>query len=553
MSLYNNENLLVELTQEVTKAIEKAKKIGGKNSLEARQRLSGACRKWNLKKPDFKAISDNLDQVLLKSPLDEKFLPSAYRLKAVSIYKHFGSERNPRAYVNFADQLDPIRSDEILCKDFGLNKREFRDFVATLDKVRALTPPGPSNCDSSFRISSKLRLHTNARRGQHYVTTESIAAGELIIQEKLFAASMPVEEIYRICSGCFSGSSLFTLFPCDKCCEAVFCSVDCKTAACLPDGVHARECGQKSVFKQLCPGQDSLHMMLSYTMLSRFDLNIFLSGELANIEPYNVDEYLFHQDNPARDERDTKMRQLKTINYIRSLAAFSGRLKNEEFVGKLLQSTKVALFWLIQCRQLDNIPPAQVFQLSKEIFDCLLRINVNCFDWAGSGEVLGPSLLLFSSRFNHSCKPNTEWTNLNGIFRFTAIEQIQAGQEITLDYLGRVSNFDERQIKLMVNYDLCCDCNTCQLSIYSSEQLLLACAHCRGAVYFLPGNQPGVNRCRQCGQQHSKELYDQAKEKVEHLRALASTPEQPKTWDEHQEIIDLCKEIFDELYHQCNS
>lgn len=550
--LGKDRNFLPSLVQKMTNKLEEHKEVGLKNSQVARDHLFDACHKLNAEQPNLVEIFALLNQVLLYAPPDEKFVPSVFRLQAVLIHL-LPKNCNPRGFVDFADELDPTRNDEILAQVFGLKPAAFHKFGKFVDIVRGFNSPTPSIDDESFYVNSSLQLCTNNERGQHYVATERIFPEQLIFKEKLFAVAIPPEKAFELCSGCFSSSTVPILFPCDRCCEAAFCSLQCKATACLPEGVHARECGIKQLFDEFCHSTGVANVRLNYFLLSRFDPKVFVSGELDNVPPYTAVQFMADQFIPTGDEGLQKRRQKRLLKYIQSMAFYSGQLCQDEFVNLLIQSCHLAMLWLIQSNQVEKLTAAQKFQLINEIFVGFLRLDVNCFQLSTENDPrIGPSLVLFASRFNHSCAKNAKWKISNGVFKFTTTKLIEIGDEIFVNYLGcipKISNFDIRQEKLLLTYNLHCDCKECKTQLYSTDKVLLACNHCQGPVYFV-ANELDTDRCRQCSRNFTNDIFYKAQGMViEFLKQCRS--QEPASSDVLVTFVEMFDALSKMLYHKC--
>ena len=71
-----------------------------------------------------------------------------------------------------------------------------------------------------------------------------------------------------------------------------------------------------------------------------------------------------------------------------------------------------------------------------------------------------------TSRFNHSCQPNAALINGNGQDQLRAIENIKAGKEISLSYIGKFEfgfrNRKYRRQNLLKRWSFFCSCNLCE-------------------------------------------------------------------------------------------
>ncbi len=87
------------------------------------------------------------------------------------------------------------------------------------------------------------------------------------------------------------------------------------------------------------------------------------------------------------------------------------------------------------------------------------------------------TLCLLSSFANHSCKPNTLFSNIHGVrlhktdMLFFSLEDIVANEEITVNYIGDLAgeNICRRQHHLKTNYGFTCHCVLCSADASGSK------------------------------------------------------------------------------------
>ena len=82
-------------------------------------------------------------------------------------------------------------------------------------------------------------------------------------------------------------------------------------------------------------------------------------------------------------------------------------------------------------------------------------------DGSGPGDDLGHGLFETACRINHSCKPNCVWlTTPDGKAKeIRAIDTIEEGEELTLDYVGEILEpVAQRRQELLVTKGFKCDC-----------------------------------------------------------------------------------------------
>mmetsp|Transcript_10258 Transcript_10258/g.23132 ORF Transcript_10258/g.23132 Transcript_10258/m.23132 type:complete len:256 (+) Transcript_10258:3-770(+) len=103
--------------------------------------------------------------------------------------------------------------------------------------------------------------------------------------------------------------------------------------------------------------------------------------------------------------------------------------------------------------------------------------KTNCFEFEDTDGRKWWELFDLASRFNHSCIPNigfehvrlgrSELVHGDGECDWhlvtVALRQIQAGEELTVDYVGPAESLEHRRCRLARRYNFVCQCELCAL------------------------------------------------------------------------------------------
>lgn len=140
-------------------------------------------------------------------------------------------------------------------------------------------------------------------------------------------------------------------------------------------------------------------------------------------------------------------------------------------------------------------------------------------------ETIGLGLYPTVSLLNHSCDPNLELIFYNDTCAVRAIQNVNSGKELCIDYgyLYYVTPKKQRQLSLAAQYFFDCQCVACIRDWTVKSNLkcdipVLKCAKCMAPLMalFLSNNNPLAeeqdptqHQCRRCGHvQNPMEVYD---------------------------------------------
>lgn len=104
--------------------------------------------------------------------------------------------------------------------------------------------------------------------------------------------------------------------------------------------------------------------------------------------------------------------------------------------------------------------------------------KINALTGASGNETM---IGFIVSRMNHSCLPNTEYTQSDedGLFKFWAVKNIAEGEEITLSYVDEFEPYERRKQILEERWKIVCDCDACDLTTEFGKT-----SDCRRAVMW---------------------------------------------------------------------
>lgn len=137
-------------------------------------------------------------------------------------------------------------------------------------------------------------------------------------------------------------------------------------------------------------------------------------------------------------------------------------------------------------KELDRLPKqkqGEIWSLynhtenSKE-FPLLSIFRTNAFGFSEHEGLAG--IYIFCARINHSCDPNCSWNvpempesddPKTRMIRITAIQDLKAGDELTITYTTSENRVEERQTDLLKAYGFKCHCTRCVFEQCNLEKL----------------------------------------------------------------------------------
>ncbi|KAI8365772.1 hypothetical protein BD560DRAFT_401665 [Blakeslea trispora] len=309
--------------------------------------------------------------------------------------------------------------------------------------IRSLTEKCPQHKGSQNKIKDQ---HT-AERGQHYVATEKIQQGELLMTEEPFIRQLNKDHWKDHCYYCF-GSLNSSVINCRN--------TDCKWL------VHycSKVCEERSWF--------SIHYWLcDFPELQNQDCDVlfafqgFIAGQTKTL-PGLISNQELHGKNTLADYRE-KFNMLSNIFHLSSS----------------IVDTLVTIFCQIRCNTFA-VKQARNKQVGADLV--VEREHI----------ILGRAVYLMASKLNHDCDPNSIVSFGNGDINLCQMQvrcskkQIDPKQEITISYgpLASVHSQDERQKKLKQDYFFDCRCSSCEDKNQHNPDAIYKCQFCKtGKMY----------------------------------------------------------------------
>lgn len=393
-------------------------------------------------KENFAAALENYNFCLCNAPEKSTFIYASFVNRAKIYYK---VKEYQRALDNltWAQQIKPFVANG--CGDL-------LEMVRTCNDEILRTPMQPSAMDIfnvTLPINAKipfvsacLELKKNEIYGRYFITTKDLNPGEVIVAEEPFFKVIESKVRHLRCCICCS-ANMYSLTPCGSCCQAMFCSDECKKST-----IHGREC------KASGNRMDTLEELLLQRM---FYQSIDVCGSVDELKS------LVSSETTAKTILDYDFADTTAeVNKKKIIQSVSGLDKRDPVTHDAYLRFKKVIDRLI------NETDATDDFLNNYLISCLQSLTVNFFhfqwDASGDAEAKGLVLCALSAFFSHSCDPNMEKIDVDNKFIFVARKPIKAGEQLNMCY-DRYNflnySLDERQRYLQTAYKFECNCVAC--------------------------------------------------------------------------------------------
>src|SRR5699024_4406780 len=138
----------------------------------------------------------------------------------------------------------------------------------------------------AYRLDPRCSIETSPVVGRHFVATDDISTGVVLLEEKPYSLMLEREFMLLKCSNCHADLG-HKLYPCEHCTELVFCNRQCFRQAF--DTFHRFECGMVHLIANI--NECSLHI---FRMISRVGpLQAYAIGH--SLGGYSIEQYLADQ------------------------------------------------------------------------------------------------------------------------------------------------------------------------------------------------------------------------------------------------------------------
>ncbi|XP_034536700.1 histone-lysine N-methyltransferase SMYD3 [Notolabrus celidotus] len=271
-------------------------------------------------------------------------------------------------------------------------------------------------------MAPKMERFVSPGKGNGVRATARIRRGELVYSADPLASCVSNKQAREVCHRCFTRRE--TLLRCSQCKTARYCNTSCQKQAWSS---HKRECKcLRSLLPRIPTDSVRLAARIVFTSLN--------PSPSSSEELYPLEEHESHLSSMSEHKK-------QGLSQLASML----ELYLQPEVLHLTQETISAL------------PPS-----CQEPLSLIAKVTCNCFTISdGELQEVGVGLYPSLSLLNHNCRPNCvmvfEGTNL----RLRAVQDIDAGEELTISYIETLTSTDNRQKQLEEQYHFICHCQRC--------------------------------------------------------------------------------------------
>jgi len=273
-----------------------------------------------------------------------------------------------------------------------------------------------------------LERFVSEDKGRGLRAKQDVKAGTLLLPGIPFAYVLNAETAPSNCHRCLatpaaaaSDAPAPTLRTCSKCKFALYCDQNCQKSA-WPD--HKTECAAiKKIGVESAPHEQV--RLVSRTLFKRAQM------EKDGIESDDAEVFMKSTELEALD--------MNLLDY-----------EKKEILAERVEAVKK--FW-----------PKGVFPFTDdEVLKIFLQIKNNAFMLADKGgQFVGTAHHVDQSLFNHSCVPNAGVVQNSFRSEVRALQDIEAGEEILINYVDPLATSAERKQDIKERYGFECGCMAC--------------------------------------------------------------------------------------------
>eukprot|EP00808_Paulinella_micropora_P018372 g5375.t1 len=346
----------------------------------------------------------------------------------------------------------------------GLNKKKKKK--KKKKKGGASEPQGELErlVNASQRFPIRTGRTAGDTAGTRVFATRKVEAGELLLSEEPMVWAVSSSDVAAACHHCGRSKRNYpqdvAMTPCQTCQLAHYCSLKCRAADAV---LHSKLC--KLLSKLLVMSQE---LDVDLDML-RLAASFLILQHKEQQEQHSTPESAA-EEKEKKEEKEGKGLLVSKLSHLSELVAH----EDEDLDPKFLTSSKQ----LVElCLSSEGITMSRESQDSAAKL-CLrlmraLNSNAHQLDHALGGAMqlpLGVGLFPFSSKFNHSCYPNSIFANTGRVLTLRAIREIKADEELSVNYCDLYQAIWTRRRELQLSKKFVCACRRCVVKPLTEEE-----------------------------------------------------------------------------------
>ena len=430
-----------------------------------------------------------------------------------------------------------------------------------------------------------LQIKVDSVKGRHVITNQPLSTGQVLFSEKSIVSWLRPSMYLHYCGHCLRRLKGHFV-PCTHCKEVVFCNEKCRNNAWT--FYHGQECSKLHYLRYLAYGHMTIRLLLIYgvkqlvksrrrriqtnfaTNLKTKALDSFFANKGKLVKETSSETELNNDESPCAGVKgDKEKKNVKKSPTYSVTSTLSVRSKSPSKCKKI-HSTEISLSggehdfkvfyslissdrhlsfehflsFLVMIGVLGQVTQDLGLvdknedlypELCAVMFDCILKINFNCYLisdhkmvncgqprlWAQSSNSrkIGIGVYASSSMISHSCDCNSIKIALGSQIVIYSIKPLIKGEEVTITYGPHYqkNTLKDRRRMLATSYLFHCECNACKNG-WENLHYAYRCDSCEdGAVVWF---ECGGGYCTRCEKQFSvdSEILRQTFERSENAQ-----------------------------------
>jgi hypothetical protein len=457
-----------------------------------------------------------------------------------------------------------------------------------------------------------LRMQANASKGRHVMADQTFEMGQILFVENAIVSWLRPSMYLHYCNSCLKRLKGHFV-PCSHCPDVIYCGVKCRNHSWTL--YHKFECARLYFLRYLAYGHMALRILIMYQSgellaqrrgaRERFERSnrdkLSVEDDLAPNEINNNESSGDLLDDKSKSIESTHESESKSIGFdsITSSASISESLKEKQRwveQGLTCKEGDLSVFYSLvssdrhfSCENLlallfmskvlgklaigmnlisENASKEEHLQICASLFDCVLKVNFNCYLvsdhkivpstesrlWAqaSAARKIGIGVYGSASMVSHSCDFNSIKLALGSQLIIYNIKRLLPGDEVTVTYgphYQKNSLYDRRKL-LSDCYLFHCECEACSNG-WENLSLAYKCTACdQGAlIWYMQGGGHCTN-CKRTYDKSSSELNDlfeqsdQAQDLMQRAQQALDNHDLRICRKNLRESLRVCKKVF---------
>ncbi|XP_044010233.1 SET and MYND domain-containing protein 4-like [Aphidius gifuensis] len=336
---------------------------------------------------------------------------------------------------------------QILSDKLHVNNDFIDDSVNMYKWVSRPLPPVVAAVHDIFpEFTDALKVEFTKELGTHVIATRNIEPGEILCVRKAYAITVNRGLRYNLCSYC--KIQTWSSVPCEKCVQAVYCSVTCREYA--YNEYHDMEC--KIIPKLLSYGiQDKFLVALRITIIAMKEINNSVDAMRYKISTYDK----FVTPSPIFEKLviDALTKLSYDSIYI-TASKYSPHLMTHESQS-VASCVIMAYFYGVEIKIFKNKDKMNLIANFNGLNMSMPLINRRSIKV--SNAING-----YSNLFHHSCRKMIAHSLHHNSISIRSICSIKKGEQVFDNYGISFDDYDkETRQELLKNLNYICKCKVC--------------------------------------------------------------------------------------------